>query len=129
MDITIRIEAGDVSAELSMLRKWLLDSEELRGTVRTVAVAPKPGELGALADTLIVAVGAGGVATVAVRALSTTAIAWLQRRTGEVTMTFTKPDGSTLEYRATNVRDLTLPEIDSTAKELANKLTPPPDAD
>ncbi|MEV3965594.1 hypothetical protein AB0M34_32745 [Nocardia sp. NPDC050193] len=128
MDIAIRIEAVDLSAELASLREWLIAEDQLRGVVRVVEIVPGPGKLGAdLANTLIVAVGGGGAATVAVRVISTTVIAWLQRRSGEVNVKLTKHDGSTVEISATNVRDLTLAGFDSMTTELAEKLSDPSD--
>ncbi|MET9491184.1 hypothetical protein [Nocardia sp. NPDC006630] len=118
MEIMIQVTAEQSATMLADLQKWLGSDPDLRGATRMVAAAPESGELGGLVDSLVVLLGAGG-ATAVVRVLSTTVIAWLQRRTGDVKLRITDAGGSILEYSATNVREMTLPEIDATAEELA----------
>lgn len=49
-------------ADLEPLYDWLLDDPEI--TVRRRVAAPREGELGALADALVISVGSGGLLTV-----------------------------------------------------------------
>lgn len=61
-----------------------------------------PGTLGSALETLAVALGPGGVATVTASVL----IAWLRRRTSDVTLKVSRPDGASYEFSATNVTAL-----------------------
>ncbi|MET8873181.1 hypothetical protein [Nocardia sp. NPDC004604] len=122
MDITVRVDAPAIPQELTSLWQWLVAEDELRGRIQVVDSVPEPGTLGAITDTLIVAVGTGGAATVAVRALSSALIVWLQHRSGDVSVKVARSDGSTLEYSATNVHAMSLPQIEAAATDLARAL-------
>ncbi|MFE6926329.1 hypothetical protein ACFVAV_35330 [Nocardia sp. NPDC057663] len=123
MEIVVRIASDEVPVDLASLRSWLIEEDDLRGRVQVVPTAPEPGKLGGLSDALVIAVGTGGVATVAIQAIANTVIAWLRLRTGEVTVTVDRADGSSMTYHATNVRDLALQEADATAQALARELS------
>ncbi len=61
--------AGDMAA-LESLDAWLRDEPRLAGRVRPLPSPPKPGEMGALAEALLVAVGSGGALSVLASAIS-----------------------------------------------------------
>ncbi|MFI9788920.1 hypothetical protein ACIHEI_36225 [Kitasatospora sp. NPDC051984] len=66
-DLRLSVAGGDsIDAidELADLADWLRHEPELRGLVAFADPEPGPGELGALADALVVAVGSGGALTV-----------------------------------------------------------------
>jgi hypothetical protein len=88
MDVSIRLEQSDASA-LSDLKNWLSQEDELRGRVDRVLVTPRTGAMGALSDTLTVAVGSGGAATVLASAVHT----WLKSRHSDLTIWVRGPGG------------------------------------
>ena len=59
MQARISIVGGDRAA-LESLNDWLRREHELAGRVMFAAMRPREGELGALGEALVVAVGAGG---------------------------------------------------------------------
>ncbi|MEU4711404.1 hypothetical protein AB0G00_33770 [Nocardia salmonicida] len=126
MEIVIRVASDELPVDLASLRSWLIEEDDLRGRVQTMPAVPEPGKLGGLSDVLVIALGTGGVATVATKVLANTVIAWLRLRTGDVTVTVNQAGGSSMTYKATNVRNLTLAEADSAAQELAGKLVAAP---
>ncbi|WP_460718449.1 effector-associated constant component EACC1 [Nocardia heshunensis] len=129
MDIAIRIEAQDVSAELAALRDWLGAEDELRGRVQPEPMFLDVGKLGPVLDTLVVALGSGGAVAASAKALSAVVIQWLQRRTGDVKITLVRADGSSLEYEAKAVSGMTLSEVDAAVDKLSRSLDSTPDAD
>src|ERR1700727_2059922 len=64
VEILISLAGGDQVAGLESLGDWLRGEPELAGRVRVSGSAPREGELGALADVLVVAVGSGGTLSV-----------------------------------------------------------------
>ncbi|MEV5302168.1 effector-associated constant component EACC1 [Amycolatopsis methanolica] len=115
MKLTVTAErAGD---EARSLREWLLGQDELRGRVRLVESPPEPGRLGSVVETLAVALGPGGVATAA----ATVVIAWLRRRTSDVTITVNKPD-SDFELSATNVKGVDAGELAELTRRVSAEL-------
>jgi Effector Associated Constant Component 1 len=83
MDAQIRITGG-TGGELAALGEWLGGEDELRGRVRTVHGPVGETELGAIAELLTVALGAGGAGTVLASSLKT----WLvtRRTTAKITV-------------------------------------------
>lgn len=77
MQVRISIVGGD-HAELESLDDWFRREHELAGRVTWAAAGPREGELGALAEALVVAVSSGG--TVSVLAASLKAWISLPRR-------------------------------------------------
>ncbi|MFI5774577.1 hypothetical protein ACIA74_40090 [Streptomyces sp. NPDC051658] len=122
MDERLVVEVvGDRSAdELRSLRDWLVAEEELRGRVRLELPPPEPGALGSIVAALTVALGHGGVATAAASVL----IAWLRRRTGDVSVKTTRPDGTSTEFSATHVSGLDATELQRITVELSRSLDP-----
>jgi len=103
MEIRISVADGDL-ADLESLDDWLRGEPELAGLVRLDGLPPREGELGALAETIIVAVGAGGAITTAGPALAGALKAWLSHRRPDVTLEITKPDGTKVKIVAERVR-------------------------
>ncbi|MGW3202137.1 effector-associated constant component EACC1 [Streptomyces sp. NPDC001118] len=62
--LRLSVTGDDSIDELTDLADWLQHEPELRGLITFADPEPGPGELGALADALAVAVGSGGVLTV-----------------------------------------------------------------
>jgi Effector Associated Constant Component 1 len=58
--IAVTLLGGSDGDEVRGLRRWLGVEDELRGRIQLL----EPGQLGTLADTLIVGLGSGGAATV-----------------------------------------------------------------
>ncbi|GAA3853795.1 hypothetical protein GCM10022227_09150 [Streptomyces sedi] len=100
--VRIRVAAGEDGArELASLRRWLEAEAGLRGAVDVERRPVGAGEMGALADTLTVAVGAGGVVTVLAGSLS----GWLRQRRSDVRVEITASDGRRVSVTARRVRD------------------------
>ncbi|WP_439377793.1 effector-associated constant component EACC1 [Amycolatopsis lexingtonensis] len=76
MDIAVSV--NDPALEESLL-DWLRGDPELRPAVKKRYAAPKPGELGTIADAIMISVGSGGALTVLASALK----AWVQRPRGK----------------------------------------------
>ncbi|MFE9580567.1 hypothetical protein ACFYO1_29600 [Nocardia sp. NPDC006044] len=104
MDVTLEFcdsTASGVSDDVRSLRQWLLSEPDLHGRVTLVAAAPDEGTLGSTVETLMVALGPGGVAT----AVASVLISWIRRRVTDINVKITRPDGSTCEVSASNVHD------------------------
>ena len=96
----LHVEGSSPDA-LTELRSWLSDEDTLRGRVKVVPPASQPGQLGSWADTLVVAVGAGGALTTLARSLTV----FLGRpRATAVKVTTVAPDGTRTEVTADHVR-------------------------
>lgn len=104
MDIRISVIDGD-PADLESLDDWLRGERELAGRVKLTGPPPRKGELGALTEALIVAVGSGGAITVVGAALAGALKAWLsQPRRSDVTLKIRRPDGTSVEINAKRVK-------------------------
>ena len=100
MESVLAVEGGGPDALID-LRSWLSHEEELRGRVQLVVPEAGPGQLGSLADTLVVAVGAGGALTTLARSLTV----YLSRpRATVVKVTTVAPDGTRTEVSAEHIR-------------------------
>jgi membrane-associated two-gene conflict system component 1 (EACC1) len=88
--------------DVRSLREWLSDEDELRGRVRLVEQAPRPGELGSVVDSLAIVLGSGGAGTVLAQAL----VAWLRSRTSDLTVSLRGSDGAALTVDAKRIRGL-----------------------
>lgn len=109
----------DLSADdLRALRRWMIDTGDLRGPFDLRQADPRPGELGSLTDALVVAAGSGG----AVTALAGVLISWLRHRTTDLTIKVTRPDGSSLEVSGSRVRGLDAPALGAEIERLAGQL-------
>lgn len=99
--VRLSIAGVDQVTGLEALAGWLREEPELRGGL-TLAAAPRPGELGGLADVLIAAVGGGGAVSVLFTSLQTYLA---QPRHSDVRITVEVPDGRKVELDAKRVRD------------------------
>ena len=92
MEISMQLTgSNDDEAELRSLRDWLSGDHELPVTsleLETPKIADR--EMGALADTLIVAFGSGGTGAVLARSLSV----WFQTRTTDLKIKLKTSKGS-----------------------------------
>lgn len=69
MDVRISASGDDAMLILESLEEWLRAEPSLTGRVRLARKVPSQGEMGALADALVVAVSAGGSITILASAL------------------------------------------------------------
>lgn len=93
MHYRISIVGGD-QAELESLSDWLRSERELAGRVTLASSGPREGELGALGEALIVAVGAGGTMSVLAASLK----AWISLpRRSDIRIRIQDPDGRVVE--------------------------------
>ncbi|MCX5056905.1 MULTISPECIES: hypothetical protein [unclassified Streptomyces] len=97
------MESNDPVGGLAELSDWFGQEPELRGLVRQ-NTAPGPGELGSLANALVVAVGSGGV--LSVLAASLKAFFALPRGSDVRIKVGGRPDGRTVEIDAKRVDDV-----------------------
>ncbi|WP_245594678.1 effector-associated constant component EACC1 [Actinospica robiniae] len=96
----LSVEGDDPAEGLAQLSDWLGRESELRGLVRPGDSAPGPGELGALADALVAAVGGGGAISVLAASLK----AFLaQPRRSDVRIVLRTSDGRRVEVDAKRV--------------------------
>jgi hypothetical protein len=83
MDVEVRIADDGGIDTLAGLEDWLLADPELASCeVSRPAATPSPGEMGALSDVLVVALGSGGVGVAFANSLSV----WLRARVDKVTL-------------------------------------------
>jgi len=102
MDVQLHLSGDDVGlADLKNLEDWLLDEPALAGypVTRPVA-APEPGQMGAVSDVLVVALGSGGAGA----ALASSLSVWLRSRVSQVTVRIRTERGE-VELSATSARD------------------------
>lgn len=71
MAVRVQIQASNELEALESLADWLRGEPELAGRVRFAVPEPQEGEMGALTDALVVAVGSGGAITVLATSLKT----------------------------------------------------------
>jgi len=90
----LRLLTGDLD-DLMSLRAWLTDEDELRGAVLVEHDSSQVGQMGTLADVLVIALGAGGAATALARSVPT----WL-RRNAHVTVEIRDATGRTIKVSA-----------------------------
>lgn len=99
MEIRISMAGGEIT-ELESLDDWLRGERELTGRVKLVSAQPREGQLGALSDALVVAVGSGGAVSVLAASLK----AWLSLpRRSDVRIRIHRIDGSSVDIDAKRV--------------------------
>jgi len=100
VEVRLSLAGGGRNDELESLDDWLRGEPKLAGRVTMSGPAPQAGELGALADALVVAVGAGGVLPV----LATSLHAWLsQPRRSDVRIRIQGRGGRVAEIAADRI--------------------------
>lgn len=102
---------------LSSLADWLNSEDVLRGRVRAVRPAPKPGEMGAAIELLTVALGSGGVGAVLIRSICT----WLSQRRSEVSVSLKDADGREFQFSSKS-RNLDPSDVFREASDLFTRL-------
>ncbi len=109
MQVRLTVAGDDATAAMRSLEAWLAGHDELRGRVRPVVTAPRPGTMGSVAEVLMVTVGQAGVAV----AVASVLISWIRRQAGKVSVNVTRPDGAEITLTAEHVRGLTTEEVRS----------------
>lgn len=100
MDVRISVVGDDRQGGLESLDNWLREESGLAGLVQVAGAEPRKGELGALADTLVVAVGSGGTLSV----LATSLKVWLSHpRRSDIRIRLQGRDGEAIEIDANRV--------------------------
>jgi hypothetical protein len=100
VEVRISCVGGDRAVGAESLSDWFRGEPELAGRLRVTGPRPGEGELGALADVLVVAVGSSGALSV----LATSLKAWLaQPRKSDVRIRVQRDDGQTVEIDASRV--------------------------
>ncbi|KUN22918.1 hypothetical protein AQJ23_26405 [Streptomyces antibioticus] len=115
--------AGDDG--LRELHRRLTDIEELRGEVRAVPAASRPGALGTLLDALSVNVLSAG----AVSAVAGVVVTWIRHRTTDAVIKLRRPDGTEVEVTAERVRRLNSAAVRSIVAELSQAAGPEGNSD
>lgn len=103
MIVQLSVKGDEPVEELAELSDWLHQESELRGLVSPGDAVPRPGELGALSDLLMVAVGSGGTLSVLAASLK---VFLAQPRRSDVRIVVTAPDGRRVELDAKRVGDV-----------------------
>lgn len=106
--VAISFEGSDRVEDLEALVAWFGEEPELRGLIKPAAAVPDAGELGALPDALLAAVGAGGAVSVLARSLKAF---FSQPRGAKVRLTVTRIDGTRVEVDADRVARRSVPEL------------------
>lgn len=100
VDVRVSIVSGNQSDELESLDDWLQAEPALSGKTRLSKPVPQQGDLGSLADALVVSVGAGGALSVLAGSLR----AWLsQPRRANVRIRLRGEGGRTVEISAERI--------------------------
>lgn len=118
MQVRLTVAGDDAPAAMRSLQAWLAGQDELRGRVRPVVEAPRPGTMGSVVEALMVTLGQSGVAT----AVASVLISWIRRQRGTVSLRATRPDGAEVTVTADHVRGLTTEEVRSVVTQLGATL-------
>lgn len=102
--LTIRTHGN--ADELFELYEWFNDDDDLRGRVSLPQAAIRPGQMGDLASVLVVALGAGGIATALTQSLNT----WFTVRRSEVAITLKRNGGDETEITI-DAKRIAMPEV------------------
>jgi Effector Associated Constant Component 1 len=96
MDVRIRLSGAAAQALLTDLSAWLSREDDLRGRVSAEQPAILHGQMGALAEVLVVSLGAQGAGT----ALATSLAVWVRHRRPSVDIEVTGADGRHVKVAA-----------------------------
>jgi hypothetical protein len=101
MNVEISISGPSHRAELVSLEDWLLREPRLADCpVNLPPAVPAQGQMGAISEVLVVALGSGGTGAVLAGALTM----WLRTRVNDLTIRIHTPNGD-LEYKARSSKD------------------------
>ena len=101
MDMLIKVTSANDEMQLRALYDWLLREDDLRtARIAWMDVPPEAEKMGALSDTLVVSLGAGGVGVALVQSLTT----WLRTRGTDIRLKITGPHGE-MEVTAKQVHN------------------------
>lgn len=106
--VAISLQGADQVEGLEALTAWFDEEPELRGLIARAGTVPDAGELGALSDTLVAALGGGGAISVLAASLKSF---FSQPRGASIRLMVTRADGSRVELDADRVSDLSVPEL------------------
>jgi hypothetical protein len=97
MALRIRVQASNDVQALESLADWLRGEPDLAGRVRLAPAELREGELGALAEAVVVGVGSGGAISVLATSLKT----WLAHpRRSDIRVVLEGPDDRKVEIDA-----------------------------
>lgn len=101
MDVEIAFSESGQLEELKNLEDWLLDEPQLSGCpITRPAPAPEPGQMGAISDVLVVALGSGGMGAALAGSLSV----WLRTRVSDLSLRIRTQQGE-VTLTASNTKD------------------------
>lgn len=103
VSVWLSVEGDDPVEGLAELADWLGQESDLRGLVSPVPAVPGPGELGALTDTLVAAVGSGGAISILAASLK---VFLAQPHRSDVRIVLRTADGRRVEVDAKRVGDV-----------------------
>ncbi|MBY8863890.1 hypothetical protein K7711_46025 [Nocardia sp. CA2R105] len=112
----LMIRTDGSADELFGLLEWFNDDDELRGRVDMPTTPIRPGQMGDLADALVVALGARGIAPALIQSLST----WFTHRRSDIAVTLTL-DHTELTLDAKRVKTPEITQALQTLLDQANK--------
>lgn len=117
MQVRLAVVGDGTTVAMRSLEAWLTGHEDLRGRVRPVMMASRPGAMGSVPEVLMVAVQ-GGMAT----AVASVLISWIRRQAGKVSVSATRSDGTKITLDAEYVRGVTPEEVGGLVTQLAATL-------
>ncbi|MFE3188030.1 hypothetical protein ACFXHA_03420 [Nocardia sp. NPDC059240] len=104
MTARIRLVGGNAQSELTDLMAWLSREDEFRGRVSVEQPVVRPGDMGAVVDVLVVAVGAQGLGA----ALAASLTVWIKHRRPSAEIEITRGAHRSVTITVT---DLPAPEV------------------
>ncbi|GAA4212570.1 effector-associated constant component EACC1 [Microbispora amethystogenes] len=100
MEARISFPGYQEVSHLESLNDWLKGEHSLAGRVRLDGPAPRPGELGAPMDAVVIALGSGGALSVLASSLKT----WLsQPRRSDIRIRIESDNGRNIEIDAKRI--------------------------
>lgn len=111
----LMISANGSSDDLFQLLEWFNDNDTLRGRVNLPTSRINPGQMGDLANVLVVALGAGGIATALTQSLTT----WFTVRRSNIAITLKSDSGTEITLDAQRVK---MPEFTQALQSMVEQL-------
>jgi hypothetical protein len=116
MNVDIQVVSSDSIADLNGLLGWLRQDDDLGAAVRSLAAPPRPGDLGAGVDHMLIAAVTSAATT---RALARCVISWIQHRGTAVDVTLVAADGGQIHIVGTELRKMSAAEIGELVQQAA----------